>query len=96
MEPKEGNRLLTAKLVGSYLRHHKVGASQLPDLIATVHRSLGELGQQPLPKKHSPLPSRFANLCVPIMWFASGLRRKLVQPACLCCESAILSAGIVA
>ena len=47
MEPKEGNRLLTAKLVGSYLRHHKVGASQLPDLIATVHRSLGELGQQP-------------------------------------------------
>ena len=48
MEPKEGNRLLTAKLVGSYLRHHKVGASQLPDLIATVHRSLGELGQQPL------------------------------------------------
>jgi ROS/MUCR transcriptional regulator protein len=47
MEPKEGNRLLTAKLVGSYLRHHKVGASQVPDLIATVHRSLGELGQQP-------------------------------------------------
>ena len=47
MEPKEGNRLLTAKLVGSYLRHHKVGASQLPDLIATVHQSLGELGQQP-------------------------------------------------
>src|ERR1700730_15571146 len=27
--------------------HAEVGASQLPDLIATVHRSLGELGQQP-------------------------------------------------
>jgi len=46
MEFKDGHRPLTAKIVGSYLRHHKVGASQLPDLIATVHRSLGELGQQ--------------------------------------------------
>ena len=48
MESKVGHRPLTAKIVGSYLRHHKVGASQLPDLIATVHRSLGGLGQQPL------------------------------------------------
>jgi predicted transcriptional regulator len=38
--------LLTAKIVGSYLRHNTVGASELPDLIATVHRSLRELGQQ--------------------------------------------------
>jgi predicted transcriptional regulator len=37
--------LLTAKIVGSYVRHHRVGAGQLPDLIATVHRTLGELGQ---------------------------------------------------
>ena len=48
MESKDSNRLLTAKVVGSYLRHHIVGASQLPDLITTVYRSLGELGQQPL------------------------------------------------
>ena len=48
MESKDGHRPLTAKIVGSYLRHHKVGASQLPDLIATVHRSLRGLGQQPL------------------------------------------------
>ena len=47
MESKDGHRPLIAKIVGSYLRHHKVGASQLPDLIAIVHRSLGELGQQP-------------------------------------------------
>ena len=47
MESKDGHRPLTAKIVGSYLRHHKVGASQLPDLIAIVHRSLGGLGQQP-------------------------------------------------
>jgi len=47
MESKDGHRPLTAKIVGSYLRHHKVGAGQLPDLIATVHRSLSGLGQQP-------------------------------------------------
>ncbi len=39
MDPKSVNPLLTAKIVGSYLRHHTVGASELPDLIATVHRS---------------------------------------------------------
>ena len=47
MESKDGYRPLTAKIVGSYLRHHKVGASQLPDLIAIVHRSFSGLGQQP-------------------------------------------------
>jgi predicted transcriptional regulator len=46
MEGQSVNPLLTAKIVGSYLRHHTVGASELPDLIATVHRSLCELGQQ--------------------------------------------------
>ena len=51
MESKDGHRPLTAKIVGSYLRHHKVGASQLPDLIAIVHRSLSGLGQQPLAKE---------------------------------------------
>ena len=48
MESKDGHRPLTAKIVGSYLRHHKIGASQLPDLIEIVHRSLSGLGQQPL------------------------------------------------
>jgi predicted transcriptional regulator len=51
MEAKDGHRLLTPKIVGSYLRHHKVGASQLPDLIAIVHRSFGELGKQPAPEE---------------------------------------------
>ena len=48
MESKDGHRPLTAKIVGSYLRHNTVAASQLPELIATVHRGLGGLGQQPL------------------------------------------------
>jgi predicted transcriptional regulator len=46
MDTQNVSPLLTAEIVGSYLRHHKVGASQLPDLIATVHRSLVELGRQ--------------------------------------------------
>lgn len=48
MESKNGHRPLTTKIVGSYLRHHQVGASQLSDLITIVHRSLDGLGQQPL------------------------------------------------
>src|SRR5215469_866680 len=46
MESKDGHLPLTAKLVASYLRHHKVGANQLPDLIAIVHVSLDRLRQQ--------------------------------------------------
>src|SRR5438874_13787698 len=36
---------LAAKIVRSYVRHHKVDAGRLSDLITTVHRALGELGQ---------------------------------------------------
>ena len=46
MDGQSVNPLLTAKIVGSYLRHNTVGASELSDLIATVHRSLRELGRQ--------------------------------------------------
>jgi predicted transcriptional regulator len=46
MDAQSVNPLLTAKIVGSYLRHHTVGPGQLPDLITTVHRSLGQLGRQ--------------------------------------------------
>src|ERR1700738_3148132 len=47
MDSQTVNPLLTAKIVGSYLRHHTVGTIDLPDLISTVHRSLRELGRQP-------------------------------------------------
>src|SRR3984893_2244642 len=46
MDAQTVNPLLTAKIVGSYVRHNTVGASELPDLITTVHRSLRELGRQ--------------------------------------------------
>jgi predicted transcriptional regulator len=42
---------LTAKIVGSYVRHHTVGAGQLSDLIATVHRAIGQLGQPVEPEE---------------------------------------------
>jgi predicted transcriptional regulator len=44
MDGQSINPLLTAKIVGSYVRHNTVAASQLPDLITTVHRSLVDLG----------------------------------------------------
>jgi predicted transcriptional regulator len=34
MDPQQVDPLLMAEIVGSYVRHHTVGASQLPDLIA--------------------------------------------------------------
>jgi len=46
MDSQTVNPLLTAKIVGSYLRNHTVGASELPELITTVYRSLRELGRQ--------------------------------------------------
>jgi predicted transcriptional regulator len=46
MDAQTVNPLLTAKIVRSYLRHNTVEASELPNLIATVHRSLRELGRQ--------------------------------------------------
>src|SRR5882757_4479069 len=42
---------LTARIVGSYVRHHTVGADQVSDLIATVHRALGDLGKPNQPEE---------------------------------------------
>jgi len=45
MDAQSGTRLMTAKIVGSYLRHHTVGTGELPDLIGSVHRALSTVGQ---------------------------------------------------
>jgi predicted transcriptional regulator len=45
MDTQSANPHLTGKIVGSYLRHHTVGASELPNLITSVHRALTEVGQ---------------------------------------------------
>jgi predicted transcriptional regulator len=40
---------LTARIVESYVRHHKLGSDQLADLITSVHRAIGQVGQPPEP-----------------------------------------------
>ena len=51
MDTEKVNQHLTAKIVRSYVRHHTIGAGQLSDLITTVHRALGELGQPRHPEE---------------------------------------------
>jgi predicted transcriptional regulator len=36
---------LTAMIVRSYVRHHRVGTDQISDLITSVHQAFGQLGQ---------------------------------------------------
>jgi predicted transcriptional regulator len=40
---------LTAKIVQSYVRRHNLGSNELADLITSVHRAIGQLGQPPEP-----------------------------------------------
>jgi predicted transcriptional regulator len=56
MDAQNVHPLLTAKIVGSYLRHHTVGTNQLPDLITSVHRALSEV-TQPSPPEVLPTPA---------------------------------------
>jgi predicted transcriptional regulator len=44
---EEINPHLTAKIVVSYVRHHRLVPDQLADLITSVHRAIGQLGQPP-------------------------------------------------
>jgi predicted transcriptional regulator len=46
---EEVNPHLTAKIVVSYVRHHRLGPDQLSDLITSVRRVIGQLGQPPEP-----------------------------------------------
>jgi predicted transcriptional regulator len=41
----------SAMIVKSYVRHHTVAAGQLSDLIATVHRAIGQAGQLVAPEE---------------------------------------------
>jgi predicted transcriptional regulator len=42
---------LTARIVQGYVRHHSLGPDQLPDLIASIHQTLAQLGQPPEPEE---------------------------------------------
>ena len=50
---------LTAKIVGSYVRHHTVGADQVSGLITSVHRALDQLGQ---PNQPEEVPTPFVSI----------------------------------
>ena len=45
------NPQLTTKIVASYVAHNKLGPDQLPDLIASIYRAIGQLGQPLEPDK---------------------------------------------
>ena len=49
MNTEEINPHLTTQIVVSYVRHHRLGPDQLSDLITSVHRAIGQLGQPPEP-----------------------------------------------
>jgi predicted transcriptional regulator len=42
---------LTAMIVKSYVRHHRVGTDQISDLITSVHQAFGQLGQPVVPEE---------------------------------------------
>ena len=48
---EESNPHLTAKIVVSYVRHHRLVPDQLADLITSVHRAIGHVGQPPEPEE---------------------------------------------
>jgi len=48
---EEINPHLTAKIVVSYVRHHRLVPDQLADLITSVHRAIGHVGQPPEPEE---------------------------------------------
>jgi predicted transcriptional regulator len=46
----------TAKIIGSYVRQHKVSPEQLPEIITSVRQALGQLGQ-PVQPEQAPTPA---------------------------------------
>jgi predicted transcriptional regulator len=51
MNFNENHPLLTAEIVSKYVAHHKLDASQLSDLITTVHRAISHLSEPDKPEE---------------------------------------------
>jgi predicted transcriptional regulator len=51
MDIERASPILTAKIVGSYVRQHKVRPDELPEIITSVHQALGQLGQPVQPEE---------------------------------------------
>jgi predicted transcriptional regulator len=84
-EPLTIPRLLTATIVGSYLRRNQVPADQLATVIATVHQTLLGLrkpAEEPTPALTPAVPirrsfSRDHVVCLECGWRGKVLRRHL-------------------
>jgi predicted transcriptional regulator len=72
MDIERANPILTAKIVGSYVKHHKVRPEQLPEIITCVHQALGQLGQPVQP--------------VEILTPAVSVRRSVSQEYVICLD----------
>jgi predicted transcriptional regulator len=72
---------LTTKIVTSYVRHHPVGADQVSDLITTVHRAMGKLGQPVQPEEvHVPAVSVRRSVSQDyVVCLDCGFRGKMLQ-----------------
>jgi predicted transcriptional regulator len=51
MNTEKHDPYLISKIIKSYLGHNRLAASELSDLITTLHRAIGQLGQPPEPKE---------------------------------------------
>lgn len=75
---------LVAKIIASYVSHHNLAPEQIPELIASVHRTIVALGQ-PAEVKVAPTPAvpvrrsvqRDVVVCLDCGWKGKMLRRHL-------------------
>jgi predicted transcriptional regulator len=75
---------LVAKIIASYVSHHNLAPEQIPELIASVHRTIVALGQ-PAEVQVAPTPAvpvrrsvqRDVVVCLDCGWKGKMLRRHL-------------------
>jgi predicted transcriptional regulator len=75
---------LVAKIIASYVAHHNLTPDQIPELIASVHRTIAGLGQPaevpPMPVPAVPVRrsvQRDVVVCLDCGWKGKMLRRHL-------------------
>jgi len=81
--PSKIDPLLVAQIVRNYVAHNGIPSGELPNLIATVHRSLAELGEPPQTPARDPAVAtnrsygRDFVICLDCGWRGLILRRHL-------------------
>ena len=75
---------LVARIIASYVSHHNLAPEQIPELIASVHRTIAGLGR-PVETAAAPIPAvpvrrsvqRDLVICLDCGWKGKMLRRHL-------------------